>query len=218
MDTLDNDQINERSIGSPLLNKKDDSLSYESVLQYMNTSFKNSNLLRLDYKVGGSKRRSYSNGLDITTYTNENNHEVFWPKQKEENQNILKKAKYSRLDNHLTPEKLSPEQNSNTHYIQICNFDRSIRYKHINIEPLRNRLQEMEHITYTDALGTCHNEKNGPKKRNYIDTFGGESMSEQSTDLDSPLHSSIVKRSKLNNFEVMKSSLFPFYFLESNYV
>ena len=73
----DNFYVPNISTGSPLVTKNQASLDYQSVLKYMNKNFDTYNLLRLDHKFSGLKRRmDFSDLSESSTLTSDQDRSI----------------------------------------------------------------------------------------------------------------------------------------------
>lgn len=222
MSELEENHGTDICMGSPLLKKCDDSLSYQSILRYMSKTFKTYNLYKLDQKLHGQKRKldfsqctdqaleaTYGQPMEYTQNNqfNFNSESQCTNNLSERNHNshhILKKTKYNRADESIrSPQKLSFKKDSDSEYIHIKDFRRVQKYRQINIESLRERIEEAEKWKSDMSMETCERSTHQCQynKRDYMTAIGNlEYQSEHSTDLDSPLEQMHTKRFKHISF------------------
>jgi len=200
----------ELSSGSPLLNKNQSSLDYQSLCTYINNNFDTCNHLGLDHRFSGLKRQldftentpSPQTSMDFTSasITNESGNKQF--------SSMYKKIKYNQNEMDEMDEPANDaqlEKDRSSEYVQLPKMSRIFSYRHLDMNTSKEAKREIcfkfqKRDTSKDIFQQLE-----PKKR--VCDF--EELSQASTDAESSpfLKESIeLKRFRSNNYQIQEQT------------
>ena len=194
-------QAPDLSIGSPLLNKNQDSLEYQSLLKYINKHFDTASMLRLDQRFSGLKRRlDFSGHVETSQHSvssmNSQSMSVFQDAQSFVTQSKFKKIKQNPEDVILT----SHDKEQLNEYIQLPKFNKIIPHRQMYPTQSKEPKQQAQpNIKYQHgSIDKKENVQNFVAKKR---TYQFEMFSEESMDFDS---SSFLKES--NGLKIFRNN------------